>query len=69
MAKRDVKRAIRLLAIAFALRERPYTARELGERFGVSQRSIERDLEDLQAEPLRLPLMQEKWEWRRIDCG
>jgi len=60
-----IKKSVRLVALIrrFATGGR-YTARELAETFGVSQRSIQRDLLDLQSAPLRLPLVQDsEWKW------
>jgi len=45
------------------------TTRDLAERYGVSQRTIQRDLADLQGEPFRLPLVVEAT-WRCVrDAG
>lgn len=42
-----------------------YRSSELAELCGASQRTINRDLEELQAEPFRLPLvLDEGWRWR-----
>ena len=60
-----IKRSIRLVALIRRLTGGGrYSARELTEALGVSQRSIQRDLLDLQSAPLHLPLVQgEDWKW------
>jgi len=55
-ATQQVKRAVRLMAMRDILLARPVTIDDLAERFGVHERTIYRDLQELQAEPLRLPL-------------
>lgn len=60
-----VDRAVRLVHLRdqFLAGSR-HTARDLAQRYGVSQRTIERDLLDLQSEPLRVPLVQDiEWRW------
>lgn len=60
-----VNKAVRLVYLRdqFVAGSR-YTARELSDRLGVSQRTIERDLLDLQSEPLRVPLIRDiDWRW------
>jgi len=56
-------RACRLMAIHDLLCEVALTTREMAERFHVSEQTICRDLRDLQAEPLRRPLVREN-RWR-----
>ena len=57
-----MKRATRLLLIIQLLRERPYTCEALAERCGVSERTIRRDLLDLQCD-LRVPVTTRRiWE-------
>lgn len=59
-------RAVRLVAILRLLCAHPqgFTARELAARLGVSPRTVQRDLADIQAEPLRAPLWQdEEYRW------
>lgn len=51
-----VKRAVRLILMRDWLSQRPMTILDMVERFGVSERTIYRDLDELQAEPLRVPL-------------
>lgn len=65
-------KAWRLLQIQRHLFRQPrgYRARELAELFNVDQRTINRDLQDLQSEPFYLPLVQEKapdWRWRLME--
>jgi predicted DNA-binding transcriptional regulator YafY len=62
-----MQKAIRLLMLCDMLCARSWTARELAMALGVSKRTIERDLLDLQGEPLSLPLMQEGWSYRRME--
>jgi predicted DNA-binding transcriptional regulator YafY len=58
------KKAVRLLWLRDCLLAgNQHTASELAQRLGVSQRTIQRDLEDLQAEPLRVPLVRDGWRW------
>ncbi len=62
-----MKRTLRLGHLQGLLYRNPrgYRAAELAQLCGVHQRTIERDLEDLQAEPFYLPLVQEEgWRWR-----
>jgi len=40
------------------------TTRELARDCGVTQRTIQRDLEDLQDEPMRIPLVEEDHRWK-----
>ncbi len=60
-------RALRLIAMRdlFDAGARA-TARELAERYGVSQRTVSRDLADLQAEPLYYPLIMTGWRYQRM---
>src|SRR5262245_28088736 len=41
-----------------------YKSSELATQLAVSNRTIERDLEELQGWPMYLPLVQERWVWR-----
>ncbi len=60
-------RAVRLLAIRdFFETGATATAREWAERYGVSQRTVSRDLADLQAEPLYYPLTMNGWRYERM---
>ena len=57
-----MKRATRLLLIIQLLRDRPYTCEEIAERCGVSERTIRRDLLDLQSD-LNVPIVARRiWE-------
>ena len=59
-----VKKAVRLSAILQALQERPHTTRELAERFNVSERTIQQDLQDLRDDPIYAQLVQRvRYEW------
>ena len=51
-----MKRAVRLMMIARDLTERYHTVQALAQRYGVTERTIYRDLAQLQDEPLREPL-------------
>ena len=51
----------------FLAREEGWSSQELANEFGVSQRVIQRDLESLQSEPHRLPLVREGWRWRLME--
>jgi predicted DNA-binding transcriptional regulator YafY len=53
-----LKPNVRLIYIERLLRSHPRTTDELATLCGVSVRTIRRDLADLQAEPIRLPLYQ-----------
>lgn len=44
-----------------------YLASELAELMGVSQRTLNRDLLDLQGEPFRLPVQRDGWRWRLME--
>ena len=64
-------RAVRLIAMLELLRARPrgILSREIAEQLGVSQRTVQRDLADVQDEPLRAPLYQdEDWRWFMLDA-
>ena len=52
---------VRLLSIMRLLRDRPLTAGELAEKFGVSKRTIQRNLLTLQGEPLCVPIVESDW--------
>lgn len=61
------KKSVRLQQLHKMFNERPrgYRTGELAKSLGVSERTIERDLEDLQAHPWYLPLVREEsWYWR-----
>ena len=66
MADRALERALRIVQLRDMFYEKPsgYASAELAERLGVTQRSIERDLEALQDEPFRVPLVRERRRWR-----
>ncbi len=56
MADTPLKRSLRLVSIMELFRQEPhrgFTTEELAQLYGVSQRAIQRDLEDLQDEPIR----------------
>lgn len=58
------------MAMLKILAARPYgvTARDLAQELGVSARTVQRDLRDVQDEPLRTPLYQdERWRWRMLE--
>jgi len=62
-------RAVRLVALMRLLDDRCYTTDELAEEFGVSARTIRRDLLDLQGEPLFYPLTTKViWQSLRLAC-
>ena len=52
-----MKRALRLIEIIRLLKDRPRTVGELAEHFEVTERTIYRDLGDLQGEPCYAPLV------------
>lgn len=60
------KKSLRLLSLHHLFHERSqgYKVNQLSERLGVSERTIERDLLDLQALPYNLPLNKDGWYWR-----
>ncbi len=60
---RAIVRAVRLMRLVELLEARPWRSSELARELGVSQRTINRDLLDLQSEPLRKPLVCDGWEW------
>lgn len=65
----DLDRAGRLYRMAQMLQDRPFTTAELAERFGVSHRTIRRDLLILRGEPYYLPLeceLRYHWILRRV---
>lgn len=63
-----MRRAVRLMMIARDLAERYHTVQSLAQRYGVTERTIYRDLAQLQDEPLRVPLVNYSV-WRAIrDC-
>ena len=65
-----MKRAVRLLRIIELLRERAHTTDELADRLRVSQRTIQRDLADLQGDPLYAPLVcQTRQTWRVCEAN
>lgn len=65
-----MERSLRLLYIQRLLYQHPKGLRssELARLCEVNQRTINRDLQDLQDEPFRLPLVQEDgWNWRLME--
>lgn len=65
-----MNRSVRLVHLQRLLYRNPrgYTASELAKLCGVSQRTINRDLLDLQLEPFYLPLVvEEDWRWRLME--
>ena len=67
-----MNRSVRLLEIQRLLYRQPagYRSSELARLCGVDQRTINRDLADLQGEPFYLPLVQEEgWRWRLMPGG
>lgn len=64
MYRASVKKSVRLTMIPRLLQGRPMRTRELADYFGVSTNCIQRDMLDLQSEPLRVPLVQDDdWYW------
>lgn len=68
MGHEAMHKAWRLLALQRYLFRTPrgYRTSELADLFNVGQRTINRDLQDLQSAPFRLPLVQEEapdWRW------
>ncbi len=53
----QARRAVRLVFLRDLLHERPYTIAQLARLTGVSERTIYRDLCDLQLSPLNVALM------------
>ena len=64
MTDLDCARAVRLIEMIRLLEERSWHKTELGERLGVSERTIERDLLAIQGEPLYVPLVRDGARWR-----
>ncbi len=63
-------RAVRLVQLIDLLRDRCYTTDELAERFGVSQRTIQKDLYDLTGDPLYVPLVDRHvWQHAELCCA
>ena len=64
-----MNRSLRLLHLQhlFYRNPRGYRSSELARLCGVDQRTINRDLLDLQGEPFYLPLVQEGWDWRLVE--
>ena len=63
-------RSLRLLHLQRLFYRNPagYRSSELARLCGVDQRTINRDLADLQAEPFHLPLVQDEgWRWRLME--
>ena len=52
-----MSRAVRLLYIVDLLRDEPHTVEELADKCNVATRTIYKDLQDLQGEPLYKPLV------------
>ncbi|NMA26110.1 MAG: HTH domain-containing protein [Clostridiales bacterium] len=62
-----MKRAVRLLYIVQLLNDRPMTTNELAQRCEVSERTIRKDMLDLQGNPLYLPLiLRVRREWKLL---
>jgi len=62
-------RAFRLIELMRLLNQRCYTTEELAEHFGVSERTIQRDLLDIQGEPLRYPVINRQvWQSMELGC-
>lgn len=57
--RRTVARATRLIYILRLLEDRPRTTREIAELFRVHVRTIQRDMLDIQGEPLYAPVVRE----------
>ena len=65
-----MKRSVRLVTIVRLLNDRAYTTRELAERLGVAERTIQQDLRDLRDDPLYIQLRQDvRYEWRLLGDG
>lgn len=65
-----MNRSIRLVHLQRLLYSNPtgYRSSELARLCGVNQRTINRDLQDLQDEPFRLPLvLEDGWRWRLVE--
>ena len=62
MAKPTTKKSCRMADMGWLLREAHMTIEQLAYRYGVSKRSIRRDLDDMQDEPMRVPLVQDECE-------
>lgn len=63
-------RSVRLVHLQNLLYSNPkgYRSSELARLCGVNQRTINRDLQDLQTEPFRLPLvLEDGWHWRLME--
>ena len=56
MASTVVTKAVRLVDMMRRLKERPYTTQQLCELYGVSPRTVQRDLLTLEGEPFYVPL-------------
>jgi len=62
-----MKRAVRLLYIVQLLNDRPMTTNELAQRCEVSERTIRKDMLDLQGNPLYLRLiLRVRREWKLL---
>ncbi len=61
-----MNRSVRLAYLQRLLYRNPqgYRPSELADLCEVDQRTVNRDLEDLCAEPFRIPLIMEGWRWR-----
>lgn len=61
MSERVGLRAVRLIALMQLFEQRgTWSSAELAERMGVTQRTIQRDLLDLQSYPLYFPLVEDE---------
>lgn len=64
MSDNACARAVRLIEMIRLLEARGWRKRELAKRLGIGLRTIERDLLDIQGEPLYVPLVQDRGRWR-----
>jgi predicted DNA-binding transcriptional regulator YafY len=65
----SIDRAVRLVRMIQLLQRQSWRARELAEYFGVSHRTVNRDILDLQSWPLRVPLIEEGGRWQVFKDG
>jgi predicted DNA-binding transcriptional regulator YafY len=64
VTKPTTKKACRMADMVWLLRKARMTVEQLAYLYGVSKRSIRRDLDDMQDEPMRVPLSQdERGQW------
>ena len=58
-----MKRCMRLMDLIERLRDRRSTTRELAQEYGVSERTIRKDIQDISGHPRYAPVMQVRaWE-------